>query len=78
MASIEVERIITAQNEIVYIDLNDVLDILEDKSGDKLYIIVFNDGSIYYKVKMNKSVYNKFVKLKKKRGQKNETMFNAK
>ena len=67
MASIKVELIETADGEKVYVDLNDVLDIFVKEKGK--YIIVFADGRIYYNVKMRKTIYDKFIKLKKKRGQ---------
>ena len=67
MASIKVELIETADGEKTYIDLNDVLDMFVKEKGR--YIIVFADGEIYYNVKMRKTIYDKFIKLKKKRGQ---------
>lgn len=72
MASIKVELIETADGEKVYIDLNDVLDIVVKEKGK--YIIVFKDGVIYYNVKMRKIIYDKFIKLKKKRGQTDNDM----
>lgn len=72
MASIKVELIETINGEKVYIDLNDVLDMfVKEKSK---YIIVFKDGGIYYNVKMRKIIYDKFIKLKKKRGQADNDM----
>lgn len=67
MASIKVELIETINGEKVYIDLNDVLDMFVKEKGK--YIIVFKDGGTYYNVKMRKTIYDKFIKLKKKRGQ---------
>ena len=72
MASIKVELIETADGEKVYIDLNDVLDVFVKEKGK--YIIVFADGGIYYNVKMRKIIYDKFIKLKKKRGQTDNDM----
>ena len=56
------------RDEIIYVDLDDVLDIFEG-SKKKTYTVVFETGEIWYYVLMKKSVYNKFIKLKKKRGQ---------
>ena len=72
MASIKVELIETINREKVYIDLNDVLDMFVKEKGK--YIIVFKDGGIYYNVKMRKIIYDKFIKLKKKRGQTDNDM----
>lgn len=72
MASIKVELIETINGEKVYIDLNDVLDMFIKEKGK--YIIAFKDGGIYYNVKMRKTIYDKFIKLKKKRGQTDNDM----
>ena len=56
------------RDETIYVDLDDVLDIFEG-SKKKTYTVVFETGEIWYYVSMKKSVYNKFIKLKKKRGQ---------
>lgn len=56
------------RDEMIYVDLDDVLDIFEG-SKKKTYTVVFETGEIWYYVSMKKSVYNKFEKLKKKRGQ---------
>ena len=72
MASIKVELIETTDGEKVYIDLNDVLDMFVKEKGK--YIIVFKDGGTYYNVKMRKTIYDKFIKLKKKRGQTDNDM----
>ena len=72
MASIKVELIETIDGEKVHIDLNDVLDMFVKERGK--YIIVFKDGGIYYNVKMRKRIYDKFIKLKKKRGQTDNDM----
>lgn len=61
---------IKLQNKIVYFDLNDVLDILISENNKNNYIIVFNDGEIWYDVNLKKTTINKFIKTKKKRGQK--------
>ena len=72
MASVKVELIETTDGEKVYIDLNDVLDMFVKEKGK--YTIVFKDGGIYYNVKMRKIIYDKFIKLKKKRGQTDNDM----
>ena len=72
MASIKVELIETIDGEKAYIDLNDVLDMFVKEKGK--YTIVFKDGGIYYNVKMRKIIYDKFIKLKKKRGQTDNDM----
>ena len=72
MASIKVELIEIIDGEKVYIDLNDVLDMFVKEKGK--YIIVFKDGGTYYNVKMRKIIYDKFIKLKKKRGQTDNDM----
>ena len=56
------------RDETIYVDLDDVLDIFEG-SKKKTYTVVFETGELWYYVLMKKSVYNKFIKLKKKRGQ---------
>lgn len=61
---------IKLQNKIVYFDLNDILDILISEDNKNNYIIVFNDGEIWYDVNLKKTTINKFIKTKKKRGQK--------
>lgn len=63
-------EVIKLQNKIVYFDLNDVLDILISENNKNNYIIVFNDGEIWYDVNLKKTTINKFIKTKKKRGQK--------
>lgn len=59
---------VKSQNKIVYFDLNDVLDILISENNKNNYIIVFNDGEIWYDVNLKKTTINKFIKTKKKRG----------
>lgn len=54
-------------NENMYFDVDDVLDMFVVEN--KLYTIVFEDGEIWYNVKMRKAIYDKFEKIKKKRGQ---------
>ena len=72
MASIKVELIETIDGEKVYIDLNDVLDMfVKEKHKNS---IEFKDGGIYYNVNMRKTIYDKFIKLKKKRGQTDNDM----
>ena len=60
-------EIATVGAEKVYFDINDVLDIFV--TGDKTYTIVFRDGEFWVNTKMRKTVYDKFKKIKKKRGQ---------
>ena len=52
----------------IYVDLTDVLDILETKQKGH-YTVVFDAGEIWFNVTMRKTVFNKFEKLKKKKGQ---------
>ena len=59
---------IKLQNKIVYFDLNDVLDILISENNKNNYIIVFNDGEIWYDVNLKKTTINKFIKTREKRG----------
>ena len=66
MASVKLE-IATVGTERMYFDINDVLDIFV--TGDKTYTIVFRDGEFWVNTKMRKTVYDKFKKIKKKRGQ---------
>lgn len=70
MASIRMEFLETLSGEGIYIDLNDVLDILKNSQKKSKYTIIFNDGDILRDVKMRKSVYDKFIKLKQKKGTK--------
>ena len=56
-------------SERIYFDINDVLDIFI--TGNKTYTIIFRDGEIWVNAKIRKTVYDKFEKLKKKRGQVN-------
>lgn len=60
-------EIATVGAERMYFDINDVLDIFV--TGDKTYTIVFRDGEFWVNTKMRKTVYDKFKKIKKKRGQ---------
>lgn len=67
MASVKMELAIVG-GEKMYFDMADVLDILLVDS--KLYSIVFQDGECWFNAKINKSVYNRFLKMKEKRDQK--------
>ena len=66
MALVKLE-VATVGTERMYFDINDVLDIFV--TGDKTYTIVFRDGEFWVNTKMRKTVYDKFEKIKKKRGQ---------
>ena len=66
MTSVKLE-VVTVGSEKMYFDINDVLDIFV--TGDKTYTIVFRDGEFWINTKMRKTVYDKFEKTKKKRGQ---------
>lgn len=66
MASVKLE-VATVGIEKVYFDINDVLDIFV--TGNKTYTIIFRDGEFWVNTKMRKTVYDKFEKIKKKRGQ---------
>ena len=66
MALVKLE-VATVGTERMYFDINDVLDIFV--TGDKTYTIVFLDGEFWANTKIRKTVYDKFEKLKKKRGQ---------
>lgn len=57
------------QDEVMYFDLDNVLDILFTNKN-KHYNIIFFDGEIWWNAKLYKKTINKFVKLKEKRGQK--------
>ena len=66
MASVKLE-VATVGTEKVYFDINDLLDIFV--TGNKTYTIIFRDGEFWVNTKMRKTVYDKFEKIKKKRGQ---------
>ena len=66
MTSVKLE-VVTVGSEKMYFDINDVLDIFI--TGNKTYTIVFRDGEFWVNTKMRKTVYDKFEKIKKKRGQ---------
>lgn len=66
MASVKLD-VATVGTEKVYFDINDVLDIFV--TGNKTYTIIFRDGEFWVNTKIRKTVYDKFEKLKKKRGQ---------
>ena len=67
MESVKLE-LMKFNKENVYVDLNDVLDIFETEQIGH-YTVVFDAGEIWFNVTMRKTVFNKFEKLKKKRGQ---------
>lgn len=67
MESVKLE-LMKFNKENVYVDLNDVLDIFETEQKGH-YTVVFGTGEIWFNVTMRKTVFNKFEKLKKKRGQ---------
>lgn len=71
MASVKLE-VATVGSEKMYFDINDILDIFV--TGDKIYTIVFRDGEFWVNTKIRKTVYDKFIKLKKKRGQTDNDM----
>ena len=71
MASVKLE-IATVGTDRMYFDIHDVLDIFV--TGDKTYTIVFRDGEFWVNTKMRKTVYDKFEKIKKKRGQVNNVL----
>lgn len=66
MASVKLD-VATVGTEKVYFDINDVLDIFV--TGNKTYTIIFRDGEFWVNTKIRKTVYDKFEKIKKKRGQ---------
>mgnify|MGYP007080848397 CR=1 FL=1 len=66
MNTMEVAKI---KDEIIYYDLNDVLDIL-DTAKKGYYSIIFPDGEAWFNVKLRKSTCDKFLKIKERRGQK--------
>lgn len=66
MASVKLE-VATVGTEKVYFDINDILDIFV--TGNKTYTIIFRDGEFWVNTKIRKTVYDKFEKIKKKRGQ---------
>ena len=66
MTSAKLE-VATVGTKRVHFDINDVLDIFA--TGNKTYTIVFWDGEFWANTKIRKTVYDKFKKMKKKRGQ---------
>lgn len=56
------------QDGVMYFDLDSVLDILISENNENNYIIVFNDGEIWYDVNLKKTTINKFIKTREKRG----------
>lgn len=71
MTSVKLE-VVTVGSEKMYFDINDVLDIFV--TGNKTYTIIFRDGEFWVNTKMRKTVYDKFIKFKKKRGQTDNDM----
>lgn len=67
MRVVKMESLELSNGDILYVDLNDVLDILDDDKNAKGYIVIFEDGSQLCGVNIKKSVINKFIKLKEKR-----------
>lgn len=60
---------IELDKESVYIDLNDLLDVLKtSKKG--YYTLIFDSGEVWYNIKLKKEIVNLFNKIKKERGQK--------
>lgn len=55
-------ELIKCEGSLVYIDLNDVIDIIKVK--DKEYTIIFNDGTTINNVFISKRLYNKFLNQK--------------
>ena len=68
MASVKLE-IATVGTEKGHFDINDVLDMFI--TCNKTYTIIFKDGEFWVNTKMRKTVYDKFEKIKNKRGQVN-------
>ena len=66
MTSAKLE-VATVGTKRVHFDINDVLDIFV--TGNKTYTIIFRDGELWVNAKIRKTVYDKFEKMKKKRGQ---------
>lgn len=55
-------ELIKCEGSLVYIDLNDVIDIIKVK--DKEYTIIFNDGTTINNAFISKRLYNKFLNQK--------------
>lgn len=55
-------ELIKCEGSLVYIDLNDVIDII--KVADEKYTIIFNDGATINNVFISKRLYNKFLNQK--------------
>lgn len=55
-------ELIKCEGSLVYIDLNDVIDIIKVK--DEEYTIIFNDGTTINNVFISKRLYNKFLNQK--------------
>ena len=61
-------------NETVYFDFDDVLDILPSETQKYHYTVVFYDGEIWKEAKMYKRFVDKFTNIKRKRGQTDNEM----
>lgn len=61
-------------DETVYFDFNDVLDILPSETQKHHYTVVFYDGEIWKEAKMYKRFVDKFTNIKRKRGQIDDEM----
>lgn len=61
-------------DETVYFDFNDVLDILPSETQKHHYTVVFYDGEIWKEAKMYKRFVDKFTNIKRKRGQTDNEM----
>lgn len=55
-------ELIKCEGSLVYIDLNDVIDIIKVK--DEEYTIIFNDGTTINNAFVSKRLYNKFLNQK--------------
>lgn len=55
-------ELIKCEGSLVYIDLNDVIDIIKVK--DVEYTIIFNDGTTINNAFISKRLYNKFLNQK--------------
>ena len=55
-------ELIKCEGSLVYIDLNDVIDIIKVK--DEEYTIIFNDGTTINNAFISKRLYNKFLNQK--------------
>lgn len=55
-------ELIKCEGSLIYIDLNDVIDIIKVK--DEEYTIIFNDGTTINNAFISKRLYNKFLNQK--------------